>query len=324
MNIIDKNKFFEITKQFEYVPYTQTEAWHAHFVGHKNDSFAFFVDDEHKPKIACVAHVKKALGLKMLLLEGECLLVKTYKSSLIKSFYETMTSLNYDMIEIVSNYPYNSEFEVGIRRAGFLRPVGSFSMPLSNWINLQEDIKCNSNWTRNFKKSQAFDLDFELVQRPSLDIVKSVVFFYNKFSSEKGLSHLLVVESINKLLQSDSFSVGLVKNKEKEILSFIIIHNTKKHAGLLYAASGDKSKDSGATFFMYTELFKVLKEKGLNTFDMEKLVPSTHSTDGVFLFKDGVKGIRTVYNGEWSWYKKSIYRPLMYFVKKWMFKKREV
>ncbi|MDA3846238.1 MAG: hypothetical protein PF505_06815, partial [Vallitaleaceae bacterium] len=167
-------------------------------------------------------------------------------------------------------------------------------------------------------------LTFELFDKPSEDLIRTVVNFYNAFTKEKGFGHQLLYEATKRLLNSDNFSLGLVTSNSKELLSFIIIHQSNTHAGLLYAAKSDAAKETAATFFMYTELFEVLKLKGFTSFDMEKLVPSTHSTDGVFLFKDGVKGDRTIYNGEWSWYKKSLYRPLMYFVKKWLFKKREI
>ena len=324
MKIISKDLFFEITKQFECVPYTQTLGWHSYFISDEKDDFVFLVDDESKPQIACFGHVKRALGFKMLLIEGECLKLASYKSVLIKSFYEGFPQLNFDMVEVVSNSIYNSEFEIGIRRAGFLRPVGSFSMPLSNWINLKEEIQYNSNWKRNNKKSLDFKLSFELHETPTDDLIQTVISLYNQFTQEKGFAHQLHVESTKRLLQSDNFSLAVVTNEEKSIVSFIIFHQNKHHAGLLYAAKSEDAKENGATFFMYSSLFEALKDKGIETFDMEKLVPSTHSTDGVFLFKDGVKGDRVVYNGEWSWYKKSIYRPLMYFVKKGLFKKREI
>ena len=59
------------------------------------------------------------------------------------------------------------------------------------------------------------------------------------------------------------------------------------------------------------------------TFDMEKLAPSIHSTNAVFLFKNGIKGEYIVVNGEWSWHKNSFLRPLMYIAKKWFLKKIE-
>lgn len=324
MGIINRQRFFEITKQFEYVPFTQSYGWFSFFYADENEGFVFLIDDEANPQIACFGHVKKALGLKMLMVEGECLKSKTYKSSEIKSFYETFPSLGYDMVEVVSNAPYNSEFEIGIRRAGFLRPVGSFSMPLSNWIHLQDEITFNSNWTRNAKKALDAKLKFELFETPCPDFIKSIVHFYNQFSIEKGFAHQLDVAAMQRLLQSDNFSLGIVTNQDNAIQSCIIYHHNAKHAGLLYAAKSEEAKENGATFFMYHSLFEALKNQGHETFDMEKLVPSTHSTDGVFLFKDGVKGERVVYNGEWSWYKKGIYRPMMYFVKRWVFKKREI
>ncbi|MBN1463904.1 MAG: hypothetical protein JXQ69_03390 [Paludibacteraceae bacterium] len=324
MQLITKEQFFELTATFEWLPYTQTYGWFAFCNCDNSGNYLCLVDSFEKPQIACFCHVKKALGLKMLLLEGECLKSKNYKSSLIKSFYEGVCTLGYDMVEVVSNSVYNSEFEIGIRRAGFLRPVGAFSMPLSNWIDLRTAIKYNSNWTRNIKKSMDFQLQFQLHDSPDDELIQTIVSFYNQFTKEKGFLHQLNLEATTKLLRSSNFSLGVVTSPDNTILSCIIYHSTSSHAGLLYAAKSEEAKENGATFFMYSHLFEALRNKGVESFDMEKLVPSTHTTDGVFLFKDGVKGERVLYNGEWSWYKRRIYRPLMYFVKKCLFKKREI
>ena len=57
---------------------------------------------------------------------------------------------------------------------------------------------------------------------------------------------------------------------------------------------------------------------------MGRIVPShLLNLKGVFDFKDGIHGEYVIYNGEWSWYKKQYYRPLIYFVKKYLLKKRE-
>ena len=93
MKKISKAEFFDITKLFEYVPYTQSSGWFSFFYGDKKEGFIFLVDDDNNPQVACFGHVKKSFGLKMLVLEGECLKSNSYKSSLIKSFYEVIPSM---------------------------------------------------------------------------------------------------------------------------------------------------------------------------------------------------------------------------------------
>lgn len=257
MQLITKEQFFELIATFEWVPYTQTYGWFAFSNCEKSGNYLCLVDAYENPKIACFAHIKKAAGFKLLVIEGECLLSKNIKSSLIKTFYEDIRLLGYDMVEINSNSLYNSEFEVGIRRAGFLRPVGSFSVPLSKWINLTAELTYNSNWTRNTKKSLEYGLKLELYEKPCAEIITTVVNFYNQFTKEKGFTHKLDVTATSKLLTSENFSLAVVTNSENTLLSCIIFHHIKEHAGLLYAAKSSDAKENGATFFMYNNLLRL-------------------------------------------------------------------
>lgn len=324
MEIVSKQKYFEIITNFERVPYALNQGWLEFCYPNHSERVLYLVDSVENTQIACFAHIKKALTLKMLLVEGPCLKSKNYNSNLIKDFYEGLSALEFDIIEIISNTSYRFEFEIGMRQAGFLRPAGSFYSSISNWINLQEELKFNSNWKRNLKKSQNFNLNFTLISQPTEQQIAEFVRFYNHFTVEKGFAHQLAEASCKRLFAHNSFALGLVQNSENELTAGIIIHHHFKHAGLLYAAKNEQAKENGATFFMYKALLTKLEEMGYETFDMEKLAPSTHSTNGVFLFKDGIKGERTLYNGEWSWYKKEMYKPLMFFVKKYLFKLREM
>ncbi len=326
MKQIDKNTFFSITRFFDYVPFSQSEGWWMMNSSEDENRFLFFVDDAKNPRIACMGRIMKYAWLKMLQIEGECLAQKKLTDSkTIRDFYTEIAKNDFDIIEVNSSMPYTPLYEIGIREAGFLRPVGQFSSQLSNWIDLQNEIHYNENWKRNLKKASKFSLKFEVIERPSEEQIIFVADFYNKFSTQKGFEHNITYEQTKALLQSDNFSLALVKNEKLEILAIMIFHHRNLHAGLLYAARDiDNTEDNGITFFIYDCLFKYLKHKEFQTFDMEKLCPSTHSKQSVFLFKNGVKGEKILYCGEWSIYKKQIYRYLMCFVKKYLFKKVEV
>lgn len=324
MEVVDKQTYFNAIDTFDEVIFTLTQSWLEFCYPDGNERVVFLLDNVNNPLIGSFGHIKKSLGLKMLLIEGPCLRYSDYNSNLIKSFYEGISKLDFDIIEVVSNTCYNTEFEVGIRQAGYLRPAGSFYSQLSNWIKLSENRSFNSNWKRNLKKSESQNLRFKLFFEPTEIQIADFVSFYNQFTNDKGLSHKLALNSCLKLFNRKDFALGLVYNNEQVLCSGIIIHTHHKHAGLLYAAKNEIAKENRATFYMYRELFNALESNGFRTFDMEKLAPSTNSTNGVFLFKDGVKGTRVLYNGEWSFYKKAIYKPIMFFVKKYLFKFREM
>lgn len=320
----NKVEFFQCIQKFEYIPFTQTEGWYNFNECDRPGRVLFFADKAEQPCIACFGHIKQKAGFKMLLIEGECLRYKEYNSKLIASFYREILTLGYDVIEVNSLLKYSPVYEIGIRQAGLLRPVGLFSMHLSKWIDLTKPVQYNSNWKRNIKNSLSNQLNLLPVFSPGRQNAERFVSLYQELRKEKGLNHQLSVSQIERLLAAKEFKLFAVTDEKGEWVSAIIIHLVQKHGGLLYACKNSKAAETGATFFMYDNLFAWLAQQGIETFDMEKLLPSTHSTEGVFLFKEGIRGEHTIYCGEWSWYSKSYLRPLMYFVKKYLFKRVEV
>jgi len=325
MESVNKNIFFEITQNFNYLPFTQSRGWWAYNSIRDENRFTFFIDSLEKPAIACMGHIKKCFGLKMLQIEGECFAdEKNIDSKKIRDFYKEISLTGFDMIEINSSLPYNALYEIGIREAGYLRPVGMFSTPLSSWIYLQQEIHYNRNWERNIKKSEKYDLELEIITQPNEKDCNDFCEIYNLMSNRKMINKLFS-QQVSGLLIDEDFQLLFVKENNERIAAIIIYLNKKGAiAGGVYAGSTDKALSSHATFFMYDAMFQYLKGLNCEIYDMARLAPSTHSKQSVFLFKNGVKGDYLLYCGEWSWYRKQVYRPLMYFVKKYLFKRIEV
>ena len=322
--LIDGDVFFEITKNFEIVPYVQTKGMCDMHSLSGNNRIVFFINDFTKPTIACFGHEKKFLTKKMLLIEGECYATsENINIKEVHTFYSNICQESYDIIEICSNTQYNFIYETALRQAGYLRPVGQFSMPITKIIDLTDVIKYNQNWKRNIKKSTGFNLTFEFIESPNLTDCTDFILIYKEMIGRKSMSNSLNSNQILALCKDPNFNLSFSSCNHKRV-SGILIHKNTTHAGLFYAATNEIALKSSASFFMYNSLFKHLNTIGIKTFDMEKLVPSTQSVNSVFLFKNGIEGKHVVLNGEWSWYKKSYYRPLMYFVKKHLMKKREL
>ncbi|MCL2597112.1 MAG: hypothetical protein FWD66_05535 [Paludibacter sp.] len=324
MQQIDKNTFFKITQNFDYVPFTQSEGWWAMHSIKGENRFMFFVDNLENPQMACMGRTMRKFWLKMLQIEGECLLnEKNIDSKKIREFYKEITQTNFDIIETNSSLPYNALYEIGIREAGYLRPVGMFSTQLSSYIYLQQEIHYDRNWSRNLEKSTKSDLEFEIVGKPDEKDCIDFCCIYNAMNSRKNLSSQISKNQINRLLTDNNYQLFFVKQTNKQIAS-IIIYRKNKFAEGIYAGSMSEALNVSATFFMYRQLFQYLKNQQYEIYDMAKLSPSTHSKQSVFLFKNGVKGEYIQYCGEWAICKKQIYRPLMYFLKKYLFKIIEV
>ena len=324
MEIIDKTTFFNLTKNFEIIPYTQFRGIYEFHALSGTNKIKFFINDKENPTIACFGHEKSFGLIKMILIEGECYLAsKDITTNNIKTFYTELTLIGYDIIEVCSNAPFDFKYETALRQGGYLRPVGQFTMPVTKIIDLTTDVSYTKNWHQNIKKANKFDLVFEPVNDLQLSDCESFISIYHEMSDRKSLGNSLTVEQIYALCKAGDFKLFFVLFNNKRITA-TIIHERKTHAGSLYATTNNEALKLSASFFMYSQLLEYLKQHGFESFDMEKLIPSTKAVNSVFLFKNGINGTFLQLNGEWSWYKKQYYRPLMYFVKKYLMKKKEL
>jgi len=323
MDIIDQTTFFNITQKFELIPFTQSKGMFDFHSVCGNNRIRFFVNNINQPSIACYGHEKKFLNKRMLLIEGECYATHfIYNSNDICLFYKEIINLGYDFIEVNSNDEYEFKYEKALRQVGFLRPVGQFSMPVTKIVDLTSEIKYSRNWRQNIKKSLRNNLTLETISDLKISDCDDFISIYTEMSKRKSLTEPLTVEQVYSLCKSDNFSLFFVLHNNKRVAS-IIIHKHITHAGSLYSANNKEALHLSASFFRHYALLSHLKQNGYLTFDLEKLVPSTESINNVFLFKDGIDGRYIQLNGEWSWYKKPYYRPLMYFVKKYLMHKKE-
>lgn len=324
MVLINYETFFRLTEQFEIVPYTQSRGMFEYNALSGIERIKFFTNDIENPRIACFGHEKKFVGKKMILIEGECYArAEDLNIDNIRAFYHELTLLRYDFIEVCSNSKYNFHYETALRQAGYLRPVGQFSMPITKVIDLTSEITYTKNWKQNLKKASKNNLIFEPIVNVQLSDCIDFVSIYLDMTKRKSLGHSLNAQQVYALCKTADFHLYFVSYNNKRIAGRIT-HEFKTHAGSFYAATSFEALKLSAAFFLYNAVLTYLKQNGLKTFDMEKLVPSTKPVNNVFLFKNGISGIFQQLNGEWSWYKKKYYRPLMYFVKKYLMKKKEL
>jgi hypothetical protein len=284
----------------------------------------FIVNDPAAPTIACFGYVKKFFGLRLLSLEGECLKSNNVSRRIIQSFFEDITTLGYHFIEVNSIAIYDPEYEIGVRRAGYLKPVGSFSMHLSKVTDLRKEIGYSEQWTRNLRKSRRNNLRFEVCENISQQDIHRFLDLYSKLQTDKKFHHHILPAQLEYLFTDPRFKMAMVKNDDDSLHALFIYFTDGINATSLFTAKSEEAKNSRAMFVIFSQLLQHLKQTGNHYFDANRLVPSsTKELNGVFDFKDGLEGDYVIYNNEWSWYKKSSYRILIYFVKKFLMKKRE-
>lgn len=324
MIIHDKNSYFQILEKFEIVPYTQSRGWCEMQSLYKPERVKYFVNDMDNPTIACFAHEKKMLGVRMIVIEEEAFKDElAHTPAEIKKFYEIINASGYKIIEVSSNSKYDFDYEIALRQAGFLRPVGLFSLPSTKIIDLTNPIGYNRDWKNNLKKAAKNGLEFEPVERVEKFHSEEFIKIYSEMSRSKSIDIPFNAELIEKLCSTGEFKLFFVLRNGVRIASTIIFQRNES-ALSLYAASSSIARNTSASYFMYDELFKYLADSGVKTFDMGKLLPSKEPVNNVFLFKNGIEGKHIQLNGEWARYSNPFYRFSMYFVKRYILKRKEI
>ena len=226
---------------------------------------------------------------KLLLINGEAVSQNIDEKKVIK-FYENLSKTDYQGIELNSDNEYNIEFEIGLRRAGFVRPIGGFTCPLTINFQIQDDFSFNRNWKRNVKKAVASELRFGEVTTITDEVIKSVILMFKEMADLKNLSYQLEDKSLKSLLDSPDMRLFVVYDKQDQPVAARIIHDNKPYASDVYAANALEARGNGATYFIMQKIFEQLKGESFQEFDFGRIPPSNHATDSVYVFKNASKG----------------------------------
>jgi len=322
IRVDNPDEFFLLQNQFSCIPFTQSEGWFC-YQKSKRRNIHFWVDDLKNPKIACWGREHKIplIGKKILQIEGECY-EPDISEKTFRTFFTALGDLSYAGIEINSNSTYHVEFEVGIRRAGFLRPITLHSCPLSIEIDLNTSFNFDRNWHRNLNKAKKYQLSFFEVEKFDDDIVENIVQIFKEMSELKKLKYLLERESLAILLSSSDIRTFMVKNKENRIIAARIIYEHNRVLSDVFAANSNEARECGATFFLMDNILNLLKREEKLKFDFGRIPPSNNATDSIYVFKNATRGRKVQYNGEWVLYKRKWIEYLMFIYKQFVIKKQ--
>lgn len=322
IKINESDYFFSVQNKIPQIPYSQSYAWYS-YLQSKGNKFAFFVDDEKDTKIACWGRVQKipVIGGSILRLEGESYSGEINEKN-IKNFYTELSDLSYKAIEINSNNFYNIEYETGIRRAGFFRPLAFLACPLSIEIELKNSFDFNRNWIRNVKKAQNQELLFEEISTVTDNILSDIVEMFQQMADLKQLSYTLEQDSLKKLLTSKGIRTFMVTDKTGTPLAARIVYEHNNYLTDVYAANSLAARDCGATYYIMDSILRLLREEGKAFFDFGRIPPSNHATDSVYVFKNASRGRKIQYNGEWVFYKNKWVEYLMFVYKQFVLNKQ--
>lgn len=322
--IEDKERYFDLIKDFATIPFTQSVGWHNYNHALKPGSIRYFVDDEKQPQMACFGHEKRLAGLKLLIVEGECYRQPVQKSKAIKALFETIKNGGFDLIEFDSYSIYEAEFEIGARKAGFRRPVGLFSTPMSLLVHTDKPLVFDRNWLRNIDKSSNLQMSCQEITSRSQADLADFLKIYNEMCSFKNFQYKINLQQLVALFSDPSMSLFALKNEQGIAVAYRIVHHHYGYATDVFAANSPAQNLPGATHYFVSSIIEALKDKGVTRFDFARVLYGYPELEKVAQFKSGIKAEHILYNGEWSWYKHPIFRPLMYFVKRYLMKRIEV
>ncbi len=311
----DHIRFFELQAEFERIPFSQSEAWY-NYIRSQGKEVVLFMDKLNSPAILTWGFIEiiPVFRKKILRIEGEC--YRQGSGEDIQRFYKDLRDLDYAGIELNSNTVYDIEFEIHLRRAGFLRPIGTFSCPLTIEIDLEGELNGNRNWKRNVKLAESNNLKCYPILQPTPETVNKIISMFTEMAELKKLGYQLSAESIQELMGSPGTRTILVSNEDGVPIAARIIHVHKKHASDVFAANSNLARNCGATFLLMQYIFETLKAESLQSFDFGRIPPSNHASDNVYIFKNSARGKKIQYNGEWCSYR-SKFMELSIFIYKW-------
>ncbi len=319
MDILSPSQFFEIQIHFKHIPHSQSERWYKYLLSLRK-GIVFYCNSLEDPSIAVMGRIGKIpiLG-KLLIIEGE-LINENVSNENITEFYKELIQLPYIGIIIDSNVIYSIEYEIGVRRAGFTRPLGFFLCPLTIMVDLTTPVEYNTQWKKNFKKAIHAELIFIEVEDPQLPDLETFSEIFNKMATKKDIGLHVNPDELSTLVDGNTWRLFFVKSKEGEILAGNILYVNKNFSYLHLVANSERSRQTGASVFAIQKMLDKITSEGIQIFDFARIPPRADAMDGIYQFKQSIKGKKIQYNGEWAFYKNTLVEYLYFLIRKYYYK----
>lgn len=317
--IVNKEQFFEIQKKISNISFEQTKEWLERGSIETLCKVHFFVDSIDNPQIACWGRVtsKRFFG-DMLWIDGISYSPHIDHKTLT-SFFKSLISDKYVSIEISDHEVYSPNFEIGIRRAGFIRPWGLTVCPMSIIVDLQKDFCFHRNWRRNVKKSRDLGNLFIHIEKPSERDALNFIELFRSLTNRKGLEMSLSLKEVYTLFNG-AYDLFFITDKNGKYLSGRIEY---KCGDLIYdtiAATTPDGIKSGAAYHIQEEIFYYYKSLGFKRFDYGRIPPSNNKMDDLYVAKSFSGGRPVGYNGQFM-YTNSRLKSLLFSFYQFVLKK---
>lgn len=300
---IDQKTFFQLQQKMSSIPFNQTEEWLNHAKGNASINVRFYVDSLEESHIACYAFLSKSrlFGQRMSI-DGICK-AAICNSEHIRAFFKSIVEDGADLTHISDVDEYDPSFEVGIRRAGLVRPLGLHLCPMSMIVDLQKPFQFHRNWRRNVKKAKEQGCRFMVKDNPIIEDAQEFVRLFGELKERKGLSFSLTPEKIMTLLKGN-YKLFFVENSNGINICGRISYMNNGLVYDVYAANSDEAISMGAAYLIQESIFQYFREQGFEKFDYGRISPSVGKMDNIYIAKSYSGGRPIGYNGEWNFCKK--------------------
>lgn len=322
MQEVSKDIFYGIVTQFDWLPFTQAEAYLRSIVDER--TLHYYIDDPADPHIGCGGYERRKAGLRMLCIHGECLRSRAIDRKRYAAFYSALQQTGYDIYELNLSTPYTVQAEIALRTAGWLRPIGLFSTTLSKVVSTTAPASYDRSWKHNLKKAHQAGLSITFHERFSQELIQIYMTCHQEQTQRKGFHDELSARGLAELSKDPHFKMGIVSNADGEVVAGHLFYTHPAASASMYAFTTLQGRDTGAAYLLYEGILQYLAEQGIETFDLGRLSPAAHKKNNIFLFKDGIGGEYVQYTGEWLWCRKSWMPLALYFMKKHIWKRVQV
>lgn len=307
---VDKELFFALQAKIKDVPYSQTLGWHDTAYKSVQNKLVYFVNTTDDPRICCFGYLsKRKLFGDVLAIDGISR-KNDVNITEYRAFFKSIVEEGYSIIDVSDIGRYSADFEVGIRRAGFVHPFGLSLSPLSLVVNLKEPFKFHRKWRSHVKNSVSCGNTFYPVESPTKNDAEEFVRMFGELKDRKNLNYSCSPDNIYYLVQN-GYKMFFMKNKEGENIAGRLEYICGKNVYDVYAANTETGLSNGAVYHLQEEILNYLAEHKYSEFDYGMIPPSDNHMDDIYIAKSYSGGSPIAYNGQWQYCKSLLKRYLL-------------
>ena len=299
---VDKDTFFALQAKIKDVPYSQSVGWHDTAYKNVTNQLVYFVNTLDDPRICCFGYAskKKILG-RTISIQG---IAKKddVNTTELRTFFKSIVEEGYEMINIMDLGKYSADFEVGIRRAGFVHPLGLSLCPLSLIVNLKEPFKFHRKWRSHVRNSVACGNYFYPVEEPTMTDAEEFSRMFGELKDRKKLRYNCLPENVFYLV-THGYKLFFMRDKDGHNIAGRLEYVCGKNVYDIYAANTNIGLSSGAVYHLQEEILNYLAEHKFNEFDYGMIPPSDNHMDDIYIAKSYSGGTPIAYNGQWQYCK---------------------